>query len=202
MKNKKLYFGGPCLFIFVVIFIISAPVLATDINTLKSIVKDEARICKNVAIENNIDAVTAFKMATTQNVPVIDVRTLQEYQYVGHIPSSYNIPFQTWGGKYDEKKKSFGLEQNSDFVKQFEKLFPDKNAPYILVCRSGHRSGKAIGLLSKAGYTKLYNVWEGFEGIIDSDKSSPNYGRKTVDGWKNRNLPYTWDIDPKLIVSK
>jgi hypothetical protein len=45
-------------------------------------------------------------------------------------------------------------------------------------------------------------MWEGFEGIAVSDKELPTYGKKIVDGWKNRGLPYTWDMDPLYIVMK
>jgi len=126
---------------------------------------------------------------------------VQEYQFVGHVSNSYNIPAFVWG-KWDEQKKAFGTEPNPDFLKQFAAVFPDKNSPVIIMCRSGHRSGKAIKLLAQAGYANLYQMWEGFEGITVTDKDLPAYGKKIVDGWKNRGLPYTWDMDPQYVVMK
>lgn len=176
-------------------------VYGAEIDALKTMVKDEARICKEIPVERNIDAVAAYRMAITQKVPIVDVRTAQEYQFVGHAPTAYEIPAFVWG-KWDEQKKSFSTEPNPDFVKQFASVFPDKNAAIIIMCRSGHRSGKAIKLLVQAGYINLYQMWEGFEGIAVSDKELPSYGKKIVDGWKNRGLPYTWDMDPQYIVMK
>ncbi len=173
-------------------------VYGAEIDALKTLVKDEARICKEIPAAKNIDAVAAYRMSTLK-VPIVDVRTVQEYQFVGHVPNAYNIPAFIWG-KWDKQKKSFNTEPNPDFVKQFASVFPDKNAPIIIMCRSGHRSGKAIKLLAQAGYTNLYQMWEGFEGIAVSDKELPTFGKKVVDGWKNRGLPYTWDMDQQYII--
>ncbi len=190
----------------IVVAVVSAVVLSgrvygAEADVLRMLARDEARICKEIQAEKNIDAVTAYRMTTVQKVPIVDVRTIQEYQFVGHVPNAYHIPAFVWG-KWDEQKKIFGTEPNPDFVKQFSSVFPDKNAAIIIMCRSGHRSGKAIKLLVQAGYTNLYQMWEGFEGIAVSDKELPSFGKKIVDGWKNRGLPYTWDMDPQYVVLK
>jgi len=36
-----------------------------------------------------------------------------------------------------------------------------------------------------------YTVVDGFEGDRNKDPSSPNYGRRNVNGWKNAGLPWT-----------
>jgi len=176
-------------------------VYGADMDALKSLVKDEARIVKDYPLEKHIDAVAASKMAADKKAVIVDLRTVQEYQLIGHIPGTLNIPVAFWG-KWDDTKKSFGWEPNPDFVKQFAAAFPDKNGTYILMCRSGHRSGKTIKTLQQAGYANLYQMWDGFEGIAVSDKASPNYGKKMVDGWKNKNLPWTYDMDPVMVVLK
>jgi len=198
MVIRKLY-AAVIIFSVIVIFVASA--FGADVDTLKAMAKDEARICKTIPIEKNIDAVTAYRMAMSQKVPMIDVRTSEEYQFVGHIPFAYSLPVKVWG-KWDDKKNQFALDANAEFARQFETQFPDKNAAYIITCRSGHRSTAAIDLLLKAGYTNLHNLWEGFEGIPVKDKDLPSAGMKNVDGWKNKGLPATWDMDPKLIVLK
>ncbi len=198
MKAVK---SGFMIVAVVVAVVLCGRVYAAEFDILKPLVKDEARICKDIPAERNIDAVTAYRMSTTQKVPIVDVRTVQEYQFVGHVPNAYHLPVFVWG-KWDAQKKTFSTEPNPDFIKQFTSVFPDKNAAIIIMCRSGHRSGKAIKLLIQAGYTNLYQLWEGFEGIAVSDKELPSYGKKIVDGWKNRGLPYTWDMDPQYIVMK
>jgi rhodanese-related sulfurtransferase len=131
--------------------------------------------------------------------PLGHVRTVQEYQFVGHVPAAYNIPAFVWG-KWDDEKKRFVLDPDPEFVKKFSAVFPDRNTAVVLICRSGHRSVKATKLLVAAGYSHLYQVWEGFEGIAVSDRNLPSYGKKIVDGWRNRGLPYTWDMDPARVV--
>ncbi len=179
----------------------SGPARADELDALKLLARDEARIARDVPLDRNLDAATAYKMATAQKVPLVDVRTPQEYQFVGHAPGAYNIPFALWG-KWDDQKKGFGLDPNPDFVKQVSATFPDKGAPIILICRSGHRSVKATKLLAAAGYTRVYQVWEGFEGIAVPDKDLPSYGKKVLDGWRTRGLPFTWEMDPALVVMR
>ncbi len=170
--------------------LLDAPaVLGGDIESLKKLVKDETRISKDIALERNIDAVTAFRMSTGQLIPIVDVRTAQEYQFAGHVPASFNIPAFEWG-EWNEYARVFGLDENPDFVKEFECKFPDNEEPVIIMCRSGHRSVLAITLLVQAGYTNLYHMWEGFEGLAIRDKDLLSGGTIIMDGWKNRGLPY------------
>lgn len=61
------------------------------------------------------------------------------------------------------------------------------------MCRSGDRSAKAADLLAKSGYTNVWSAIEGFEG--DKAKDGPNKGKLTVNGWKNANLPWTYELD-------
>ena len=175
------------------------PILCMDFETLKATVKDKARISQDIALERNIDAVTAYGMSTNQLIPLVDVRTAQEYQSAGHVPASFNIPAFLWG-EWDEQTRAFGLEANLDFVKEFAERIPDREDPVIIMCRSGHRSVLAITLLVQAGYTNLYHMWEGFEGLAIRDKNLMNGGTNFMDGWKHRSLPYTYDMEPQKVV--
>ncbi len=159
------------------------------IESLRERVKDEARISMDIALERNIDAVTAYRLSTTQLIPLVDVRTAQEYHFAGHVPASLNIPAFVWG-EWKEHMRSFSLDENPDFLTEFEGRFPDKDEPAIIMCRSGHRSVIAIANLVQAGYTNLYHMWEGFEGLAVRDKDLLHGGTRFADGWKNRGLPY------------
>jgi rhodanese-related sulfurtransferase len=68
-----------------------------------------------------------------------------------------------------------------------------KDARIILSCRSGDRSARAADLMAKSGYTNVWSAIEGFEG--DKAKDGPSKGKRTVNGWKNANLPWTYDLD-------
>ena len=98
---------------------------------------------------------------------VVDVRTEAEYRQVGHVPGT---PLVVWPRDGEE-------ESLAAFVGAMRERFqPDE--PLLLLCRSGSRSHYAAHLLTHAGYTRAYNILEGFEG-------SPGSGT----GWLAAGLP-------------
>ena len=134
--------------------------------------------------------------AESDNILFIDVRTPSEVEFVG-APKSIdaNIPyvlndFTEW----DEKKKRFKKVPNSNFTVLLEDALNakglNKEDKIVLMCRSGSRSAKAANLLHQAGYNNVYSVIEGFEG--DSSKVADTKGQRTVNGWKNSGLPWTY----------
>ncbi|WP_153732873.1 rhodanese-like domain-containing protein [Sporosarcina obsidiansis] len=70
------------------------------------------------------------KLESGEQVNLIDVREVEEVQD-GHIPGIVNIPL--------------GLLE-------FRMHELDKNKPYIMICRSGGRSGQATAFLTSRGY--------------------------------------------------
>jgi hypothetical protein len=48
-------------------------------------------------------------------------------------------------------------------------------------------------MLAGTGYTKVYSVVDGYEG--DKAKDGPHKGQRTVNGWKNSGLPWTYSLD-------
>ena len=72
------------------------------------------------------------------NVQLVDVRTPEEYAEK-HLKDAVNINFNA-----------------DDFVDQISKL--DKSKPVYVYCLSGGRSSKAAALISKKGYTQVYNM--------------------------------------------
>lgn len=130
----------------------------------------------------------------------IDVRTPSELAWLG-MPTlaDANIPFKLFDKKYqwDEKRKNFNLKLNPDFVSgvadRLEQKGLTKNDKVIVMCRSGKRSAKAANALSAAGYSQVISVIDGFEG--DPAASGPKKGQRIVNGWKNSNLPWSYDLD-------
>lgn len=84
------------------------------------------------------------KMATIDNLQLLDVRTPKEYNE-GHIEGAELINF------FDE-----------DFVQQAEANF-DKDKPLMLYCRSGNRSAKATAKLKAAGFKEIYDLRGGYK---------------------------------------
>ena len=60
-----------------------------------------------------------------------------------------------------------------------------------MICRAGERSSRAADLLQSLGYTRVYTVLNGFEGELSAK------GRRSVNGWKNDGLPWSYELDRK-----
>jgi rhodanese-related sulfurtransferase len=128
----------------------------------------------------------AFDMAEEANVYLIDVRSIAEYVYVGHPENAHNLPILFW----DEK--GIAHVRNENFLQDLTSKFK-KEDTLVFICRSGNRSPVAARMAIGAGFQKVFNVPEGFEGKKDEK------GYRTIGGWKNRGLPYTYKLDEKLL---
>lgn len=147
-----------------------------------------------------VNSQKAYAMWKTspEKVAIIDCRTPQEYNFVGHAPMAYNIPSKFMSMEYDAKKKTYKMQDNPDFVAEIEKRFK-KNQTLLLMCRSGSRSAKASNLLAKAGYKNVYNIYDGFEGDKVKIEGSYFNGQRLVNGWKNSGNPWTYKGDQALM---
>jgi rhodanese-related sulfurtransferase len=159
--------------------------------------KDEK---KRTSVGKYATAAEAYEMwsANPKTVKIVDVRTQEEYVFVGHPPMACNIPSKLWTGKWDAEKKSYVLEDNP----QFEALVKTKSGSgitVIVMCRSGHRSAAAVERLAKAGLTNVYNMIDGFEGDVVKDNDSYYKGKRIFNGWRNSGAPWTYALDPALI---
>jgi rhodanese-related sulfurtransferase len=107
---------------------------------------------------------------------LVDVRTPGEWQQVG-LPDLGRL------GKAPLRLSwIFGPNQpNPAFVPELAQAVPDQDAPLLFLCRSGARSKAAAIAMTAAGYSRCYNVTEGFEG-----------GRPGA-GWKAKGLPWSQD---------
>lgn len=105
---------------------------------------------------------------------LVDVRTKPELLYVGRVPGSVPVEWQTYPGN----------AQNPAFLEQLaESVEPGDTLMFL--CRSGARSHGAAAAAALAGWRDSYNVLEGFEGNKDA-----NGHRNTVGGWRKAGLPW------------
>lgn len=103
----------------------------------------------------------AAALAGTHSVTLVDVRTPIEWADTG-IPSGARTV--SWG--------------QPDFVQRMLDLVAgDRNAPVVLICRTGNRSARAMAALREGGFTQVRHVAEGMAG-------GPN-----GPGWLARGLP-------------
>ena len=147
----------------------------------------------------------AMKAEGGAAVVFVDVRSRAEATFLGMATAADAlIPYQDFSGDsagWDEKNSTFSMEGNLDFVKQMEALLKSrqlgKDSPVIVMCRSGGRSATSVTLLAKYGFTKVYNVVDGYEG--DVARSGPQAGQRVVNGWRVEGLPWSYKLDPKKV---
>lgn len=142
--------------------------------------------------------------ANPGEVLFIDVRTVAEVEFAGWTPLvDAVIPYMANDfDEWDEKKKRYQKVINGDFPIVFEELLEskglNKNSPIIFMCRSGSRSAKAATLATKLGYTHAYTMVDGFEG--DKAKEGAHKGHRTLNGWKNSGVPWSYKLDGNKIL--
>ena len=185
---------NPVLLILILIGVFQSSLIA---QTVKPPLPKE----KQTTLELYVTAKEAYEMwkANPDKVKILDVRTQEEYIYIGHPAMAWNIPlmFQTY--EWDAEKKNFPMKPNADFLKKVKEVFQTRDI-ILITCRSGSRSARAVDLLAEAGFTTVYNITDGVEGDIVNDPENVFVGQRMMNGWKNSGLPWTYTIDPKLML--
>jgi rhodanese-related sulfurtransferase len=126
---------------------------------------------------------------------LIDVRTPEEYIFVGHPEMARNVPVWFVDHGWDAEKKRQAMHVNPDFVEQIRETY-GLDDRILVICRSGKRSAIAVNLLAEAGFTRAHSVIPGFEGPKVTDEGSPAFGTRGLGGWRLAGLPWTYDLDP------
>ena len=92
-----------------------------------------------------------LKALLEQGIPIIDIRRPDEWRQTGVVEGSHLITFFDRNGRYDVNA-------------WLARLAPiaGKDDPFILICRTGNRTGTVSRFLDqKLGYKKVYNVQRG-----------------------------------------
>ena len=80
----------------------------------------------------------AIRLLDAGKAQAVDVREPDEFA-VGHIPGAKLLPL-------------------GDVLTRAEGVMPDKNAQWLIYCRTGRRSADAVQKLDSLGYTNLYDL--------------------------------------------
>lgn len=130
----------------------------------------------------DLDPTDSYRLLTDDAASVlVDVRTAAEWNYVG-LPDLSSIGKQVIRLEW----LTFpGGAVNPSFVAELERAGVAKDAPVLFLCRSGQRSVAAANAATNAGWTRAYNVAQGFEGGLNAA------GHRGGDsGWKSLGLPW------------
>ena len=114
---------------------------------------------------------------------LVDVRTMAEWSFVG-LPDLSSVGRDVHCVEW----QSFpSMAVNPDFVERTKAELEGatSDTPVLFLCRSGARSRAAAIAMTRAGFTRAYNVAGGFEGDMDQDRH-----RGVRNGWKASGLPW------------
>ncbi|OQX64468.1 MAG: hypothetical protein B5M55_06060 [Desulfococcus sp. 4484_242] len=162
--------------------------------------------------------IEAYDMLNTvPDTYLIDVRTREEYQLVGHPINAYLFPYMFMSSELKKTDDVYEYPidiKNKDFIKEISQVFK-KTDNLLIISRSGVRSDLAARELLSAGFKKVYDVENGFEGPefpFFSDSNRQKFYRQLAKrnkiygfnhrrhyGWQWWGLPWTYEMDPKFI---
>lgn len=118
----------------------------------------------------------AWRLVQSGAATLVDVRAPVELKYVGRVPGAVHVE---WLGAE--------AAAQATFVRGLQAKFQPDDA-LLMMCRSGVRSKAAAGVAAGAGFRRVYDVLEGFEGKLDANKQ-----RGHLDGWRLHGLPWEQD---------
>ncbi len=109
-----------------------------------------------VAEINHVDHET-LELLVDQGVPVIDIRTPQEWAATGVIEGSHTLMF------FDQRNQ-FDLDA---WMARFREIVPDETSEFVLICAGGVRSAAVSRVLDqRLKFTGVNNVAKGINDYI------------------------------------
>jgi rhodanese-related sulfurtransferase len=129
---------------------------------------------KRLSYAGEVTPQEAWQLHQLAGAIIVDVRTEAEYNWVGHVPGTRLIEWKRWREN----------ERNPDFERELIREY-SRDDLLLLLCRSAVRSHHAAEAAASVGFTRVYNILEGFEGDLNADKR-----RGALGGWRKAGLPW------------
>lgn len=132
-------------------------------------------------IENVPPAKAWAALQSDPQAQLVDVRTDVEWAFVGIVDlgaigkQPVLVPWQVFPA----------MQVHPGFVGDLGKAGLTPEQPIYFLCRSGVRSLAAAQAMQQAGYPKVFNIADGFEGPVDEHGH-----RGQAAGWKAEGLPW------------
>lgn len=131
--------GTPKQIVLVLLGLLIVPLALTSGCLGQKDVGLEAQIIEDVTLEEAYALIV--DNLGNQDFVILDVRTAEEYAG-GRIEKAVNLDY------YSET-----------FANELDNL--DKDKIYLIYCRSGNRSGKALDIMEELGFAEVYNMLGG-----------------------------------------
>jgi rhodanese-related sulfurtransferase len=138
------------------------------------------------AYAGDISAKDAWQeLRNSPSAALIDVRSRAEWAFVG-VPALSSIGKSTVPVEWNDFATGTVVP---DFVGRLKAALAENgiaaDAPLYFICRSGSRSRNAAIAATADGHPACFNIEDGFEGPLDSERH-----RNTPGSWKAEGLPW------------
>lgn len=181
----------------------STPTCGCSIGDLSKMTDPKATLPKEqqTALGLYVTAKKAYAkwQAAPDKVKILDVRTPEEYLFVGSPDMALKIPVIAQSYEWDATKEKYPMKMLPDFVARVQTVAKPDDI-LLITCRSGGRSAIACNLLAQAGFKHAYNIIDGMEGDANGDSASVAKAQPVKDGWKNSGCPWTKTLTPERMI--
>lgn len=123
--------------------IVSIVFLISVVFIFKIIKEDESVNIQNKQLSNTF---------LSKHIPIIDIRTKEEWKKTGIVKGSILLTFYDENGKFNE----------DSFLKSLNNSF-NKKSQFAILCRSGNRSNRVTRYLKSKGYINIINLAGGIK---------------------------------------
>lgn len=137
--------------------------------------------------------------AEPAKIKIIDVRTPEEFLFVGHPTVAWKIPAFAQTYEWDAEKQQFPMKPLPDFVARVSEIAKLEDT-LMVMCRAGGRGAIAANMLAQAGFKNVYNIVDGMEGDATGDSESVAKAQPRTDGWLNSGCPWTKKLTPERML--
>ncbi len=145
------------------------------ISTTSQILADAAArgAAKSLAYAGEVTPREAWELQQTAGARIVDVRSRFEYEYIGRVPDSTLVEWKFWPSG----------ELNHHFIAELQQHCGHDDI-VLLLCRSAVRSHAAATSAAAAGFPRVFNILEGFEGDLNQHQQRGHAG------WRSAGLPW------------
>ena len=124
---------------------------------------------------------------------ILDVRTPEEYLFVGHPTMAWKIPVAVQSYEWDAGKGQFPMRPLADFVSRVQTVAKPDDTIWSCAARAAAAPSPST-CSPRPDSTSVYQIVDGMEGDPVKEPDSVFLGQRLKNGWKNSGCPWTYKL--------